>query len=811
MVWMPLGDRLAHLPLILAGPILRRTQPDTVTVWVALQEACAVTLAVFATEAGQGTVLQDLVLAGIQATVPLGQHLHVVAITARSLNGSSLQSGQVYAYDLSFERLQSEMGDRPTLQQALCSEAFPSVPISYFEHGLPTFALPPSQLDHLKIVHGSCRKPHGGEQDTLPILDSLIEHSARQAHERPHQLFLTGDQIYGDDVADALLWQLTDAGDTLLGWEEALPTAAQARQDLTPQQLKAGQRSVAAEQWAGFTAGLAKKPQCDRSHLLSLGEYYAIYLFAWSPILWSDELPTVQDMGGTAAQKKYWQQEADALQNFVHTLWKARRAIANIPTYMIFDDHDISDDWYLNQAWCLRVLSHPLGRRTVQNGLLAYALFQGWGNTPEQFQHPKAGDRLLAAAEAWSASAATDAAAGAAIARYLGLPPIQATTGLPELRLEGEVWVLDRDRETLQWHYAVRSACHEVVVLDTRTWRGYPAGDAPVNAPPRLLSPTAFERQILKPLQETDLLKKQGKSTVVATLVVAPTNLVSLRLIDWIQHWNLQQGDTFKNDVGDAWNINTTAFSQLLSVLFARRDRVIILSGDIHYGSAVRLDYWLRENSPSGLDQSRPSKVLVQLTSSAIKNSELKTRVVHTKLKSLLPESPQDWIGWDQQNDEHRAIAQPNNLLPAKVCQRTIKRSTSGLKRLLQQLWQPAQQDSNPDWRYRVQWLQRQPAQMAAWGQNVRWLKLERSRFKGIALLLGCIKLLWLNRWLQDGKEVVGRNNLGVVIFQDWRQGDRVVQDLYWYAPWKPNSIMFSRFSASLKSENKQPLSAIDK
>ncbi|HEY9641092.1 MAG TPA: PhoD-like phosphatase, partial [Coleofasciculaceae cyanobacterium] len=714
MVWMPLSDRLAQLPLILAGPILRRTQPDTVTVWVALRESCAVTLAVFATEAGQGAALQDLALAGIQATVPLGQHLHVVALTARSVNGAYLQPGQVYAYDLSFERLNSDQGDRPTLQQALRSEAFPWVPISYFEHGLPTFALPPEQLDSLKIVQGSCRKPHGGEQDTLPILDSLIEQNACQANDRPHQLFLTGDQIYGDDVADALLWQLTDAGNTLLGWEEALPTASQAGRDLAPKQLKAGQRSRAAEQWAGFTAGLGKKPACDRSHLFGLGEYYAIYLFSWSQVLWSPSLPTVQDMGGTQSQARYWHQEARALQDFVHTLWKARRALANVPTYMIFDDHDISDDWYLNQAWCLRVLSQPLGRRTVQNGLLAYAIFQAWGNTPEQFQHRKPGARLLAAAEDWSASAGTDTSASDAIARYLGLPPATAT-GLPALRLEGEVWVLDRDRETLQWHYAVRSSCHEVVVLDTRTWRGYPAGDAPVNAPPRLLSPTAFDRQILKPLQETDLLKKEGKSTVTATLVIAPTNLVSLRLIDWIQHWNLRQGDTFKNDVGDAWNINTTAFGQLLGALFARRDRVIVLSGDIHYGSAVRMDYWERPKSgvdPS-LSSSPPSKVLVQLTSSALKNSELKTRLVHTKLKSLLPEPPQDWLGWTQQIAEPAdgAIGKPapqDNLLAAKFRQRAIKRPTK-LKRWLQRSGTSAIKDADPDWRYRIQWLKRQP------------------------------------------------------------------------------------------------------
>ena len=33
------------------------------------------------------------------------------------------------------------------------------------------------------------------------------------------------------------------------------------------------------------------------------------------------------------------------------TLPKVRRALANVPTYMIFDDHEISDDWFLNPTW----------------------------------------------------------------------------------------------------------------------------------------------------------------------------------------------------------------------------------------------------------------------------------------------------------------------------------------------------------------------------------------------------------------------------------------------------------------------------
>jgi hypothetical protein len=50
----------------------------------------------------------------------------------------------------------------------------------------------------------------------------------------------------------------------------------------------------------------------------------------------------------------------------------------------------ITDDWYLNPIWRDRVLTSPLGKTVIRNGMLAYALFQGWGNDPVAFE---AGER----------------------------------------------------------------------------------------------------------------------------------------------------------------------------------------------------------------------------------------------------------------------------------------------------------------------------------------------------------------------------------------------------------------------------------
>ena len=88
---------------------------------------------------------------------------------------------------------------------------------------LPSFVLPPSDVIQLRIAHGSCRKPHGYGDDAFDALDQIIGADPANPLRRPHQLFLTGDQIYADDVADVLLYMLRDAATALLGWTEVLP------------------------------------------------------------------------------------------------------------------------------------------------------------------------------------------------------------------------------------------------------------------------------------------------------------------------------------------------------------------------------------------------------------------------------------------------------------------------------------------------------------------------------------------------------------------------------------------------------------
>ena len=748
---------IADLPLILAGPILRRSESDQVTVWLALKEARSLSLKVYATQ-DNGRTISEILLQGQRQTIPLGKHLHLVAITATPTGRILLQPGEVYAYDIDGSEVAAQ-GDRHSL---ISKNELGTSSVSYFDHQLPTFALPPQDLNQLKIVHGSCRKPHGGGIDSLANLDNLIQESAHLALARPHQLFLTGDQIYGDDVADPLLWLAQGINQLLFGWSEELPLMADT---ISADDLMPGQRTEIARLEGGLTAMLENSPEKAKSHLFSFGEYAAVYLLAWSPILIPSSFPCGNSLFKDSKQSRSWRQEIDAIKSYIQNLDYVRRALANIPVYTICDDHDVSDDWYLNREWCDRVLGKPLGKRVVQNGILAYALFQAWGNTPEQFAAGTGGEKLLQLASRWLASAGKDLLVKTKCDRYLGIPGVERATRAPQLKQDEDVLILSRDSQAISWHYTVSSSNHEVIVLDTRTWRGYPIGEDKKLEPPMLLSPQAFKQQLEIPLS-------QSKPEIEATFVVLPTNLVTLGIIDRIQQFELNRGRVFNHDVGDAWNFHPSAFAQLLLNLCQQRDRIIILSGDIHYSCAVRLTHWFHD--------SLETTVLVQLTSSALKNSELATRTIHTKLKSLFPEKTQRWLGWEQPLE---------------------------LKQISNSWWQnrtPLKPNRNlPDWQYRIEWCQRQPAQSLPWQRTVKIINNQDKPWQ--KLITKFIAWLWRNRWLQEGSEVVGRNNLSLVKFE-WSTSKTVIQETYWHPPWNDMGTVKSCYRVSLEPDVLSPL-----
>jgi hypothetical protein len=677
-----LQSRLASLPPLLVGPVLRQVTANAVTVWVALKRSYDVKLDILGSDSDSGTPI----MSGSLRTTALGTNLHIAAVTARSTGVlDTLSEGKIYFYNLTFTPGGSPV--QLNFSQALTPEA--SSPgavqvksvLGCGSYSLPSFALPPQDLANLKLLHGSCRKPHAEGRDALAIVETLIQQHYSSPLERPHQLLLTGDQIYADDVADGLLLMLTDASETLLGWSETVDRGG-ALSPLRFADWPSYYREAILED-AGFTSDDLK------SHLMSLGEFLSMYLFVWSDVLWSKTLPAFADVsdavvqpgvklglgqpwvdGVTAAVKgkqETIEEELGYVALLTATLPNVRRALANIPTYMICDDHEVTDDWNMTRRFCDEVYGRPIGRRVVQNALVAFALCQAWGNNPDRFSaNPvTAGATLLSTlANVSGASAASRAgvyeASGSVFQILLGIHP--ATVVLPKGGVfhdpETNLPKNAENKVSLRFDFHVEGPGHLILVTDTRTWRIYPQKG--VDTPADFLPGTSTPPQLTSQLS-IDPSHVLGDRILIVVLTTNAPPIASVRylvrhrlLLDTMLHlgpirlvkaaYENFAGSSeagmpkdltgarraiYEKDLYDSWELPGDRFDRLITQLDSlaqtgSRKQVLLLSGDVHSSFASRLTIFGPD--PDDGIMGTPRLVIGQLVSSPFKNQEEKTR-----------------------------------------------------------------------------------------------------------------------------------------------------------------------------------------
>src|SRR4029078_9093237 len=124
----------------------------------------------------------------------------------------------------------------------------------------------------------------------------------------------------------------------------------------------------------------------SENHLLGFGEFAAMYLVSWNPLIWPKEFnPDLGKLHHTTESKQKYETELKDLEESRKDLRKIRRLLANMPTYMICDDHEITDDWNIDRKWRDSVRNSTIGSQIVANGLVAYWAFQAWGNDPNSF------------------------------------------------------------------------------------------------------------------------------------------------------------------------------------------------------------------------------------------------------------------------------------------------------------------------------------------------------------------------------------------------------------------------------------------
>ena len=118
--------------------------------------------------------------------------------------------------------------------------------------------------------------------------------------------------------------------------------------------------------------------------MISFGEFAAMYLISWNIQNWPLLFQDIEFVAEKKVKRKY-QIEIEQLKRSQRELPVVRRILANIPTYMMFDDHDITDDWNITREWNERVKESGYGKQIVANGLAAFWAFQAWGNDPSLY------------------------------------------------------------------------------------------------------------------------------------------------------------------------------------------------------------------------------------------------------------------------------------------------------------------------------------------------------------------------------------------------------------------------------------------
>ncbi|MEH3023432.1 MAG: alkaline phosphatase family protein [Pseudomonas oryzihabitans] len=537
------------LPPVLAGPLLRRTEGSRLLLWLVTTSAAAPVPQLW-----RG--MTELAVQCEVHCLRLGERAYLQLIEVRP--AAELPVDTFIHYDLQLPA----GGVRDWAPHLLSGEG-----------ELPRFVLR-QRYDHL--LHGSCRKPHHASADGLVAVDRLLQGCAT-AEERPAVLLLTGDQVYADDVAgpmllavQALIRRLGLYGEFLEGAvvedSEALMAHAANlyhREDLLP--AFKSNRALRERFFGGVEKPIFTSTNAH-NHLVTLAEVLALYLLCWSPTPWTliEVVPPALD----DQDRERYARESSCIDGFVTTLPQAARALANVPTLMIFDDHDVTDDWNLSARWEETAYGHPFSRRIIGNALLAYLLCQAWGNAPESVAEPLAvTERLLATA---GADARLDC-------------PTQNACIDELLRFQG-------------WHYVLKTE-PPLIVLDTRTrrWR----------SERRLEHPSGLmDWEALCELQQ-DLLDHPS------AVIVSAAPMFGVKLIETVQRIFTWFGQPLMVDA-ENWMAHPGAAKTMLNIFRHRRTpgNYVVLSGDVHYSFVYDIRIRDRRGEPR----------LWQITSSGIKN-----------------------------------------------------------------------------------------------------------------------------------------------------------------------------------------------
>lgn len=583
---------------ILVGPMLRRLTAKQLVLWWVSPRVCQGQLCCFLTA--------DLSDEEKQLHSALIQHKSIYSAQFSDDNLSTFQVGEsavihlldvnitlpsdtCIEYDLLIEPFNSEINKQAgkAATSNLDSDKLPLCLVDIIPHLTYDSNLRPSFIVHStlnNVLHGSCRNPHHSSQDNLVAGDSLLKNKLSQVKERPALLIMSGDQVYADHVAGVTLHAIHQVIALLGLFNEKLHDDNLAKQGvhsgqelyqlkqqyfnrekLLPVKTERSRWYKTAKSQAIFSSTSA------HNHLITFAENVAMYFLVWSPVLWQQV--SLEPFFVPKKFKGRHQQEFKAINAFIKDLPKVQRLLAHVPSYMIFDDHDVTDDWNLSAAWEQAAYQQPLSKRIIGNSLIAYWLCQAWGNDPNIFK-----------GDFWRQ--------GQFFQKQIRE---EADNNLPSEGDQHDQFV-DYLLGFSQWHYSLDTE-PKLVVIDSRTqrWRS----ENSLSKPSGLM-----DWESLCELQQSLI----GHNSI---LLVSPAPIFGVKLIETLQRMATIAGQPLAVDA-ENWMAHRGAANTLLNIFKHPKtpQNFVILSGDVHYSFVYDVELRFREYSPK----------IWQITSSGIKN-----------------------------------------------------------------------------------------------------------------------------------------------------------------------------------------------
>ena len=603
----PVADLpLAKLPWVLAGPILRQCSSNRLVIWLALREKARLKIVLSSADQQIHECVLEPTDSGTAGVTWLraGKHLHYALLDIAI--DKDLPSDTWIEYSLLLQPVSNEQSNWLALEDLAPGICYPG-------HRHPGFVLPARVRG---VLHGSCRKPHHDSGDGLVQADTWLANLlttqwvdtkepvlSAPPDQWPSALVMTGDQVYVDDVAGPMLHAISQVSRVLGLPDEPLPepetTAIERASELYahPAGFYARQTLLPSKvhhyDLIEVLFGGVEKPVFTtdnaHNHLISLAEVLTMYLLVWSPTLWQwvkwDRPKQI-----TPDNEARYLKEQQALESFVSGLPSVQRLLAHVPTAMIFDDHDITDDWNLSREWEEVAYGHAFSKRVIGNALLAYTIHQGWGNRPDAFP-----DSLIQALQ-----------------DSLEAPGSASHDATIDLLLDFR-----------HWDYTWPTS-PPLVVIDTRThrWRSESAARKPSGL---------MDWEAITDLQQT--LKG-----LPAVLLVSPTPIFGVKLIEVIQRLFTWFGKPLMVDA-ENWMAHPGTAHAMLNVFQHPKtpQHFVVLSGDVHYSFVYDVELRRYAHGPdiwqicsSGLRNTFPDRLLKWL--------DIANRWLYS------PRSPLNWL-----------------------------------------------------------------------------------------------------------------------------------------------------------------------